>query len=81
MKTILIANSPLHTVMPYRQLGEAGWDGETITYVFTNIYSMDDAYRFAGLELYDVVWMALPKDTRITQYINSRIRRRRQPIS
>lgn len=72
MKIILIANS---FARPQRVRGMSSWDGEPTMYYFDSIQTMDDAYRYQGQVLDDIVWVGLPKTVNVSEYLESRIRR------
>lgn len=72
MKRIMIINS---MARPQRIRGTSAWDDEPTEYIFDHIWNMEEAYRYMGAVLDDIVWVGLPENPRISQYMESRIRR------
>lgn len=78
MKYILIANSG---VRPHRVRSVSHLWEEDVTYLFDNIDTMDDAYRYAGMVLHDIIWEHPARQSGVENYMESRIRAVRSQAS
>lgn len=72
MKYILIANTGAHRALDKVVTSNFGYEH---TYLFREIWSMEDAYKLQGMELFDLVWGQIPR-AEVRHYVETRVRMR-----
>lgn len=73
MRYILIANTGTY---PSTFSIVTSNNGHQTTYMFRDIWTMDDAYKLQGMELYDLVWGHVPNLPEVQELVETRVRSR-----